>query len=122
MTHYYLYIQAGVRLDSDTHFYKVAVGEGQQGRRQNAWLEAFAVEHGHFYVRWSTDAVQFAIDCQNSIGADAAPMVSIPGSDLIKSLKNGCDDPACWQAIQHRHQLLMQIDPHYYVYHELSKR
>lgn len=122
MTHYYLYIQAGLELNSKTRFYKVAVGEGLQGRKQNAWLEAFAVEHGHFYVRWSTDAVQFAIDCQNSIGADAAPMVSLPGNDLIMTLKNGYEDPACWQAIQHRHQLLMQIDPHYYTYHELSKR
>lgn len=122
MTHYYLYIKAGVRLDLDTRFYKVAVGEGLQGRKQNAWLEAFAVEHGHLYVRWSTDAVQFAIDCQNSIGADAAPMVSLPGNDLIKSLKNGCEDPACWQAIQHRHELMMRIDPNYYMYYQLGRR
>lgn len=122
MTLYYLYIKAGVQLDLDTRFYKVAVGEGLQGRKQNAWLEAFAVEHGHFYVRWSTDAVQFAIDCQNSIGADAAPMVSLPGSDLIKSLKNGCEDPACWQAIQHRHELMMRIDPNYYMYYQLGRK
>lgn len=122
MTHYYLYIQAGLELDSQTRFYKVAIGEGQLGRKQNAWLEAYAIEHGHFFVRWSSDAIQFAMDCRVSIGHDAAPIISIPGRDLIMSLKNGCEDPACWQAIQHRHELMMRIDPHYYTYHELSKR
>lgn len=122
MTHYFLYIKAGVRLDSDTRFYKVAVGEGQQGRKQNAWLEAYAFEHGHFFVRWSSDAVQFVVNCQESIGADAAPVISIPGRDLIVSLKNGCEDPAFWLACKHRHELMMRIDPHYYTYHELSKR
>lgn len=121
MTHYYLYIQAGVRLDSDTRFYKVAVGEGQLGRRQNAWLEAYALEHGHFFVRWSSDSIQFVMDCRDSIGPDAAPIVSLPGRDLIKTLKNGCDDPQFWQACQHRHQLMMQIDPHYYACYQLSK-
>lgn len=122
MTRYYLYIQAGLELDSKTRFYKVAVGEGQLGRKQNAWLEAYAIEHGHFFVRWSSDAVRFVMDCRESIGHDAAPIISIPGRDLITTLKNGCEDPAFWQAIQHRHQLMMRINPHYYTYHELSKR
>lgn len=122
MTHYHLYIKAGVQLDLDTRFYKVAVGEGLQGRKQHAWLEAYALEHGHFFVRWSSDAVQFVVDCQESIGADAAPVISLPGRDLIRTLKNGCEDPAFWQACQHRHELMMRIDPHYYTYHELSKR
>lgn len=121
MTHYYLYIQAGLELDSQTHFYKVAIGEGQLGRKQNAWLEAYAIEHGHFFVRWSSDAVQFAVDCIKSIGGDAAPIISLPGRDLITTLKNGCEDPAFWLAIQHRHELMMRIDPHYYTYHELKR-
>lgn len=122
MTHYNLYIQAGLELDSQTRFYKVAIGEGQLGRKQYAWLEAYAIEHGHFFVRWSSGAIQFVMDCRESIGYDAAPVISITGRDLIKSLKNGCEDPAIWQAIQHRHQLMMRINPHYYTYHELSKR
>lgn len=27
MTHYYLYIAAGLTIDSNTHFYKVGIGE-----------------------------------------------------------------------------------------------
>lgn len=122
MTHYFLYIKAGVQLDADTHFYKVGIGDGRQGQKENAWLEAYALEHGHLFVRWSTEAVDFYSRCRNSIGVDARLLLSLPGRDLIKSLKNGCDDPACWSAILHRHELLMKIDPHYYTYHELSKR
>lgn len=122
MTHYHLYIKAGVQLDADTRFYKVTIGEGKKGHRQSAWLEAYAIEHGHFFVRWSTDAVDFYSKCQECIGKDAFPILALSGHDLIKTLKNGCDDPACWSAIQHRHELLMQIDPHYYTYHELVRR
>lgn len=122
MTHYFLYIQAGVRLNSDTRFYKVAVGEGQMGRKQNAWLEAYAMEHGHFFVRWSINAVEFVNACQVSIGDDAAPLISLPGRDLITTLKNGCDDPAFWQACQHRHELMMRINPNYYMYYQVGYR
>ena len=122
MTHYYLYIKAGVQLDADTRFYKVGIGDGRLGQKENAWLEAYALEHGHLFVRWSKEAVDFYSRCRNSIGVNARFLLSLPGRDLIKSLKNGCDDPACWSAIQHRHELLMKIDPHYYTYHELSKR
>lgn len=121
MTHYYLYIKAGVRLDSDTRFYKVAVGDGVLGRKHLAWLEAFAFEHGHFFVIWNHEAVEFVMKCLESLGLHQQIVVSIPGRDLIKALKNGCDDPQFWQACQHRHQLMMQIDPHYYAYYQLSK-
>lgn len=122
MTHYFLYIQAGVQLNADTRFYKVALGESAKGHKMNAWLESFAAEHGHLFVRWSADAADFYQKCVESIGPDAHCIAAIPAADLIKSLKTGCDDPACWQALQHRHQLLMAIDPKYYAYHELAKR
>lgn len=122
MTHYFLYIQAGVQLNADTHFYKVGIGESVTGMQFRAWLEAYAAEHGHLFVRWSVEAADFYQKCIDSIGPDAHCIASIPAADLIKSLKTGCDDPACWQALQHRHQLLMKIDPKYYTYHELSKR
>lgn len=122
MNRYYLYIQTGVQLNTDSKFYKVACGESAAGNRMNAWLEAYAAEHGHYFVRWSHDAADFYTKCVDSIGPDAHCIVAIGAKELIQSLKTGCDDPACWQAIQHRHNLLMQIDPHYYVYHELARR
>lgn len=122
MTHYYYYIKAGLELDSNTCFYQVAIGEGQQGRRLNAWLEAYAVEHGHFFVRLSSDADDFICKCLESIGKDISHLVLIEAKALKESLKTGCDDPACWQAINHRHELLLKIDPHYYTYYQLARR
>lgn len=122
MTHYHLYIKAGVQLNTDTRFYKVAIGEGVLGVRQKAWLEAYALEHGHLFIIWSTEAVDFYDKCQASIGPEVVPILSLPGRDLIRILKNGCDDPQFWQAIQHRHNLLMQIDSSYYTSYQLSKK
>lgn len=122
MTHYYLYIKAGLELDSSTRFYKVAIGDGILGKKQITWLEAYSMEHGHLFVIWSHEAVEFVMKCLDSIGLHQQIVISIPGRDLIQKLRNGCDDPQFWQAIQHRHNLLMQIDPHYYTYHELARR
>ena len=122
MTHYYYYIKAGLELDSNTCFYQVAIGEGAEGRRLNAWLEAYAVEHGHFFVLQTVDADNFIWKALQSVDKGLIDIIPIRAKDLQKSLKNGCDDPACWQAVNHRHQLLMQINPHYYTYHELRRK
>ena len=121
MTRYYLYIKAGLEIDLETRFYKVGIGTGTIGRRLQAWLEAYALEHGHFFVIWSHESCEFYEKCRSQVGPGAAPLIGIHAAALKKSLKNGCEDPAFWQAIQHRHQLMMQIDPHYYYYHQISK-
>ena len=121
MTRYYYYIKAGLVLDSQTTFYQVAVGEGQQGRRQNAWLEAYSIEHGHFFIRQTVSADDFIWKALLSVDKDIKDIVPINAKDLINSLKTGCDDPAVWQAIQHRHELLMEIDSHYFAYYQISK-
>lgn len=120
MTRYFLYIKAGLEIDIETRFYKVAVGSGISGQKLHSWLEAYANEHGHFFVLWSVDAAEFYTKCRDQIGHGAAPLIGIHAAGLKKSLKNGCEDPAFWQACQHRHNLLMQIDPHYYYYHKIS--
>lgn len=120
MTRYYLYIEAGTHLDADTNFYKVAIGESEQQRKIYAWLESYAIEHGHFFVRWSLDAADFLEKCVESIGPDAKPIHHIVGITLVRALKNGCEDPDTYLANQHRHEMLMRIDPKYYMFHHLS--
>lgn len=122
MTHYFLYIKAGMILNEDTHFYKVAIGESEQSVRLNAWLEAYAAEHGHMFCRWSLDAVEFYSKCVESIGHNARDIQAITAADLKKMLRTGCEDPECYYAIVNRHKMMMAIDPHYYTYHELSKK
>lgn len=121
MTRYYLYIRCGVQLDADTRFYKVSCGDGIVGTRQRTWIDAYAAEHGHFFVLWSLDAVNFMLACADSIEGDVKPIIHCSAGDMIDYLKGDDDDPALWQAYQHRHRLLMAIDPHYYAHYQISR-
>lgn len=122
MTHYYLYIAAGHTIDSNTRFYKVGVGESEAQNKKRAWLEAYAFEHGHFFVRWSLDAVEFCVKCQQSIGIQHPDVLSVMANDLCKILATGCEEPAFYQSALNRHHLLMQIDPNYYTCHMLRSK
>lgn len=114
MTHYYLYIHAGLQIDATTTFYKVGVGESEAQTKKKAWLQAYANEHGHFFVRWSLDAMDFLDRCLESIGTPNGRVIAITANDLIKVFRTGSEEPASYQSEMNRHHLLMQIDPDYY--------
>lgn len=122
MTRYYLYIECGVQLDADTIFYKVGIGESEKQRKIYAWLESYAIEHGHYFVLWTGDAADFYLKCSESIGPDAKPLAGILGAALMMAFKNGCHDPATFQHNWQRHETLMKIDPAYYASYQLSKK
>lgn len=122
MTHYYLYIAAGLQIDSNTRFYKVGIGESEAQNKKRAWLEAYAFEHGHFFVRWSLEAVEFCVKCQESIGRQYPEVLALMANDLYKILAEGCEEPSFYQAALNRHHLLMQIDPNYYTCHMLKSK
>ena len=122
MTHYYLYIQAGQTLDSNTAFYKVGVGQSVAQIKKLAWLQAYAHEQGHFFVIWSPDAIDFMIKCQKSIGPNAKKVLAIMANDLIKILRVGAEGLPSYQAELNRQHLLMQIDSSYYTCQMLKVR
>lgn len=122
MTHYYLYIQAGQELNTYTAFFKVGVGESETQIKKRAWLQAYAHEHGHFFVIWSPETVDFMIKCQKSIGPKAKNVIAIMANDLIKYLRDGAEVPSSYQAELNRHRVLMQIDPAYYCYNTIRKK
>lgn len=122
MTHYYLYIQAGQTIDTDTAFYKVGIGESEAQIKKRAWLQAYANEHGHFFVIWSPDAVDFMIKCQESIGPNAKNVVAIMANDLVRILRDGAEEPSSYQAELNRHHLMMKIDSSYYTCNMLKRR
>ncbi len=122
MTHYYLYIQAGQELNTRTAFYKVGVGESDAQIKKLAWLQAYANDHGHFFVLWSPDAVQFMIKCQGSIGPNAKNVVAIKANDLVRYFRDGAEVPSSYQDELNRHQLMMKIDPSYYTCNMLKRR
>lgn len=121
MKSYYLYIKAGLEIDLETRFFKVGIGASKRDQKIRTWLEAYAIEHGHFFCVWSYHAAEFYRKCSIQIGPGAAPLILITAAQLRRGLKSGCEDPAIWQAIQHRHNLLMQIDPKYYFHYQISK-
>ena len=122
MTHYYLYIQAGQELNTYTAFYKVGVGQSVAQTKKLAWLQAYAHEHGHFFVIWSPDAVDFMIKCQKSIGPNAKNVIAIMANDLIRFLRDGAEVPSSYQAELNRHRLMMQVDSNYYTCQMLKRR
>lgn len=122
MTHYYLYIKAGQSLDSNTDFFKVGIGQSAAQSRKLAWLQAYANEHGHFFVIWSPEAVEFMIKCQKSIGPNAKNVLAIMANDLVRILRDGGEIPSSYQAELNRHHLMMQIDPSYYTCNMLKRR
>ena len=122
MTHYYLYIRAGQTIDTDTRFYKVGIGESEAQRRKFAWLESYAFEHGHFFVIWSPDAADFMLKCQQSIGRDSSNIIALKAVELVRILRDGHAEPSTFQTNVNRHRLMMQIDPHYFCYHQLKEK
>ena len=105
MTHYYLYIAAGLQIDTDTRFYKVGIGESETQCKKRAWLESYAFEHGHFFVRWSLDATGFLARCLESVHKDLFDVLTLKADDLCQILATGCEVPAFYQAALKRHHL-----------------
>lgn len=122
MTHYYLYIKAGLRIDAATSFYNVAIGESEAQRRKLAWLQAFANEHGHFFVRMNPDARDFMAKCLESVNKDLFDVVTLKADKLVGILRTGCEEPSSFQAELNKHHLLMAIDPDYYCYQTIENR
>lgn len=122
MTHYFLYIKAGIQIDANTAFYKVGIGKSDKGLRLRAWLEAYAAEHGHLFCIWSKDSADFYSRCVESIGHGAPLIQEIPGDTLKEVLRTGCEEPECYYALLNRHKMMMAVDPHYYAYYQLSRR
>ena len=122
MLHYYIYIECGPTLTESAHFYKVGVGQGVLGRRQMAFLESYALEHGHFFVIGSLDAWSFVEKCLGTIGKSLADVLPCTAGHLIRHFKVGEELPETYLANLQRHKLMMAIDPAYYTQIQLQKR
>lgn len=122
MVHYYIYIECGSTLTDTARFYKVGIGQSEMGRRQMAFLESYALEHGHFFVIVSLDAWSFVEKCLGSIGKSLADVLPCTAEHLIKHFKVGEELPETYFANLQRHKLMMAIDPAYYTQVQLQKR
>lgn len=122
MTHFYLYIAAGETIDRNTQFFMVGIGESEKMRKHQAWLEAFAYEHGHFFVKWSVDAVDFCRKCLDSVGLKMDSVKAVKAPELVKFLASGDKAPVFLRSSMNRHHILMQIDSNYYFNYTINKK
>lgn len=121
MIHNFLYILADTQVDHDSKFFMVGVGESEMMLKHRAWLEAYAFEHGHFFVPWTSDAVEFVRKCIDSVGLSMMDIKCIKAPELCKFLQTGQEEPAFYQSALNRHRLLMQIDSRYYFCSQIKK-
>lgn len=122
MTHNYLYIAAESTIDHDSRFFMVGIGESERMQKHQAWLEAYAFEHGHFFVKWTSDAVEFCRKCLDSVGLKMDAVHAVKAPDLVKYLGYGVKTPIFYQSAMNRHHMLMQIDSNYYFNNTISKK
>ena len=122
MTHFYLYIAAGTTIERTTQFFMVGIGESEKMRKHQAWLEAFAFEHGHFFVKWSNDAVDFCRKCLDSVGLKMDSVKAVKAPELVKFLACGDKAPVFLRSSMNRHHILMQIDSSYYFNFTINKQ
>ena len=114
MTHYYLYVRAGLELNESSEFFKVAIGESERELYHKRWLTSFAFEHGHLFVVWSIDVDEFLFKCLESLKPTMKNLVPTTAPELINYLKTGEEIPSCLEAERNRHHLLTQLDHNYY--------
>lgn len=122
MTHYYLYISCGTSLNDDARFYKVAIGTSAKETRFHAFLESYAIEHGHFFVLWDSDAIGFLNRCLESVNKTLSQVTTCTGKDLCNYFKGVTGYPYSLTANLQRHDLLKRIDPAYYAICQLRRR
>lgn len=122
MTHIYLYIECGASLDEDSRFYFVTIGESQVETRIYAYLESYALEHGHYFVLRDETALEFLTRCLISINGNLSLVRQCSGRELRNYFMESAPVPYSLVANQQRHDLLKRIDPAYYAICQLRKK
>ena len=122
MTHIYLYIECGASLDEDSRFYFVTIGESERETHIYAYLESYALEHGHYFVLRDETAIDFLTRCLISINGSLSQIRQCSGRELMDYFKESGPVPYSLTANQQRHELLKKIDPAYYAICQLRKK
>lgn len=122
MTHIYLYIECGASLDEHAQFYFVTIGESQVETRIYAYLESYALEHGHYFVLRDATALEFLTRCLISINGSLSQVRQCSGNELRSHFMKSAPVPYSLHANQQRHELLKKIDPAYYAMCQLRKK
>ena len=112
MTHYYLYIEAGARLDDTSKFYSVGIGSSLQGNRDRKFLEHYAALKGHYFAIWSDDVDEFLAKVKNSLSSHSVQTRMISARNLVRSFKTATMVPESAASLKtaHHQRYMMNLD------------
>lgn len=113
MTHKFLYIAAGVVIDTTARFYSVTLGTSFQGRRDEKFLDGYATSHGHYFAKWSTCVDEFLTRIRTSLAPIDITLLPCSGRQLVRCLKAGTSCAIPSQLLSNAHHMRVQLDLNY---------
>lgn len=91
----HLLIVADSCITRDTRFYNVAVGESKAEIRCSQYITVWAVEHGHYFERYSAEVDLFLKRIADSLSLTLSdlPFMAIGVADLVRHIREFGDTP-----------------------------
>lgn len=115
MTRYYYYIECGAQIDSDSCFFRVGIGNSERERAILQWISAYALEHGHYFVISSLEALDFVALCMRSVQRNLNEIEYISGRDLKKHLQKGDEVPQLVSVFKNYDYMMKKLNVDYRV-------
>ena len=122
MTHYYLFIQAGSTIGTDSVFYKVGVGTGRQANRDYLFLLAHAISCGYYFEKWSLQVADFFAQIEQYMESEGLPceLRLVKARDLVRALKANITIPLQANALSNEHHMRHYLNANYFLSNRMA--
>lgn len=122
MTCKYYYVSAGAVCDDATRIYVVTLGISAQGKRDHAFLQSYAIQHGHYFEKMSVDSDTFILNLRESLAEFDISTQLIAGRDLVKLLRQGLTVPLNESHLKANNYQLKMLDTSYRIISNLNRQ
>ena len=122
MVHYHYYIIAGAQCDESTRILKVAVGTSKQSQRDYVFLQAYALQHKHFFHIVDQPTVIFVDKVRRSLVEWNIQVEYISCRDLVREMKNQQRHPLDAILLHQQHTSRKVLSLNYRVSSNLARR
>lgn len=122
MIHYHYYIIAGAQCDESTRILKVAVGTSQQSQRDYVFLQAYALQHKHFFHIVDQQTVEFIDKVRRSLIEFNTQVEYISCRDLVREFKQMVTKPLDAVLLHQQHTSRKVLSLNYRVSSNLARR
>ena len=122
MVHYYYYVSAGAQCDESTRIYKVAVGTSKQCQRDYVFLQAYALQNGHYFEVVSSRSDEFVKRLRHSLAQFNVQLEWLSCRDLCRELRQMTATPCAAGALTGAHRQRKSLDLNYRISSNLSRR